>query len=172
MEDLVVAYLKWKYPASPTVEDDSATMAQTVEDDSATTAQAVGGDSATVAPLPSESPDFNFTAEAVDLYSLTTSVHITRPPSSKSAAIDAVAHGYLSPIPISPSILVSIPTLELFRRIRLRKPSFSVEAFTKVICDMYSVSLPPTRTLIFTNDSFTLAGAISTAIPGDPLRYL
>jgi hypothetical protein len=112
MEDLVTAYLKWKYPAS--------------EDDSGATA-----------PLSSE---FDFMAQAVDVYSLVTSVTIVRPPSSKSPAIDVVAHGYLSPVPSSPSILVSIMTLELFRRIRLRKPSFSVEAFTKVICDLYSVS--------------------------------
>jgi hypothetical protein len=121
MEDLVAAYLKWKYPAPSAAEDDSVTAA----------------------PLSPESSEFNFMAEAVDLYSLATSVVITWPPSSKSPAIDAVAHGYLSPIPSSPSILVSIPTLELFRRIWLCKPTFSIEAFAKVICDLYSVRLPP-----------------------------
>ncbi|KAH7904203.1 hypothetical protein BJ138DRAFT_1239965, partial [Hygrophoropsis aurantiaca] len=39
----------------------------------------------------------------------------------------------------TPSLAFSLPTLELYRRIRLRKPSFSVEAFAKVLCDLYGI---------------------------------
>lgn len=48
--------------------------------------------------------------------------------------------GYLGNVPLNPSIAVSFKTLEMYRRIQLRKPSFSVEAFAKVTCDLYSVS--------------------------------
>ena len=37
------------------------------------------------------------------------------------------------------TVAVSIKTLELYRRLRRRKPGFSIEAFTKVICDIYMV---------------------------------
>lgn len=50
-----------------------------------------------------------------------------------------VLAGYLGTTPQTPSIAISITTLELYRRLRLRKPSLSVEAFSKVICDLYEV---------------------------------
>ena len=46
--------------------------------------------------------------------------------------------------PLNPSLAISIRMLELYRRLRLQKPSFSVEAFAKVVCDLYSVSLTTT----------------------------
>jgi hypothetical protein len=48
--------------------------------------------------------------------------------------------GYLGNAPLNLSIGVSIKTLEMYRRIQFWKPSFIIEAFTKVICDLYSVS--------------------------------
>ncbi|OCH83908.1 hypothetical protein OBBRIDRAFT_815670 [Obba rivulosa] len=57
----------------------------------------------------------------------------------RSAAEALTLHGYLATTPVSPSFAISFKTLELFRRLRLRKPSFSAEAFTKVICDFYVV---------------------------------
>ncbi|KAG2101883.1 uncharacterized protein F5147DRAFT_746939 [Suillus discolor] len=42
-------------------------------------------------------------------------------------------------MPHNPSIAVSLRTLEHYCLIRLRKPSFSIEAFSKVICDSYSI---------------------------------
>lgn len=41
--------------------------------------------------------------------------------------------------PINPSIAISLKTLDLYRIIRQRKPSFSFEAFAKVLCDLYTV---------------------------------
>jgi hypothetical protein len=49
--------------------------------------------------------------------------------------------GYLGATPHSPTIAISLSTLELYRRLRLRKPSLSVEAFTKVLCDLYHVRI-------------------------------
>ncbi|KAI0371593.1 hypothetical protein BV20DRAFT_1035224 [Pilatotrama ljubarskyi] len=50
-----------------------------------------------------------------------------------SLAESLVLNGYLSTTPIRPSMAVSLKTLELFRRIRLFKASFSMEAFAKLI---------------------------------------
>ena len=90
---------------------------------------------------PSEVPplsDFSFSIELLDIYTLDTSVMV--PCSSEELPIQALAkNGYLGNTPMTPSLAISFRTLKLFRRIRLRKSSFSVEAFTKVICDMYSV---------------------------------
>ena len=49
--------------------------------------------------------------------------------------------GYLGNKPLSPNLAISIRMLELYRKLRLRKPSFSVKAFTKVVCDLDLVSL-------------------------------
>ncbi|RDX47631.1 hypothetical protein OH76DRAFT_1456691 [Lentinus brumalis] len=47
--------------------------------------------------------------------------------------------GFLPASPVDPSLAVSFRTLEYFRRLRLRKASYSVEAFAKVICDLYGI---------------------------------
>ncbi len=51
-----------------------------------------------------------------------------------------VAAGYLGTTPVSPSLAISLKTLELFRCIRLFKASYSTEAFTKLLCHQYYVS--------------------------------
>lgn len=82
--------------------------------------------------------DFTFEIEVVDIYTLDTSAKI--PCSSEDLPINAlVRSGYLGNTPTTPTLAISLRTLELFWRIRLRKSSFSVEAFTKVVCDLYSV---------------------------------
>lgn len=45
--------------------------------------------------------------------------------------------GYMPTSPVNPQLGISINTLALYHVIRLRQPSFSVQAFTKVICDVY-----------------------------------
>ncbi|KAI5984616.1 hypothetical protein EDD15DRAFT_2390391 [Pisolithus albus] len=65
------------------------------------------------------------------------SINVPRTDDIASPVEALVLAGYLSPTPISPTIAISISTLELYRLLRLRKPSFSVEAYTKVICDLY-----------------------------------
>ncbi|RDX50992.1 hypothetical protein OH76DRAFT_1455203 [Lentinus brumalis] len=47
--------------------------------------------------------------------------------------------GYLVASPVSPELAVSFRTLEYFRRLRLRKASYSVEAYAKVLCDLYGL---------------------------------
>ncbi|KAG2157044.1 hypothetical protein DEU56DRAFT_867153 [Suillus clintonianus] len=87
--------------------------------------------------IPSDS--YNFTITIVDIFTLQTSTFIHRDANSLSAAIDLVRAGFLSHVPVSPSVAISLRTLEHFRHLRLRKPSFSIEAYVKVICDSYKV---------------------------------
>jgi hypothetical protein len=107
---MAATYLKWKYP-SPL---------------------------ASTTPL-SEDPTLNFDIDIVDVYSLDSMARIMRSSDSKSPLEALVLQGFLGNAPLNPSIAVSIKTLELYRRIRMRKSSFSVEAFAKVIYDLYAV---------------------------------
>lgn len=86
---------------------------------------------------------YEFDIEVVDLYTLQTMARIKPAAHEKSGAAALVAQGFIGAKPISPSIAISIKTLELYRRLRLRKPSLSVEAFAKVICDYYEVRHHP-----------------------------
>lgn len=81
----------------------------------------------------------SFTLDLIDIFSLGLKVYIKRTAAiSVSGAL--VSQGLIGNAPLNPGTAISIKTLELYRRLRLRKPSFSVEAFAKVICDFYSVS--------------------------------
>lgn len=117
---LVELYMGWKYapdaarPTSPMVVD----------------------------PLPTTTPpsNYDFVLEVLDVYTLDMTVTIAC--SGEELPIHALAKsGYLGNSPATPSLAISFRTLELFRRLRLRKSSFSVEAFVKVVCDIYSVCL-------------------------------
>ncbi|OCH83864.1 hypothetical protein OBBRIDRAFT_815682 [Obba rivulosa] len=81
----------------------------------------------------------SITVDVIDIYTLDSSAYISRSADSRSAAEDMALRGYLATTPVSPTLAISFKTLELFRRLRLRKPSFSVEAFAKVICDFYAI---------------------------------
>ncbi|KAI0674307.1 hypothetical protein C8Q78DRAFT_1014194 [Trametes maxima] len=56
---------------------------------------------------------------------------------AETAVIAMARQGYLATTPISPTLAITFNTLEHFRLLRLRKPSFSLEAFAKVLCDSY-----------------------------------
>ena len=120
LPSLAKLYMDWKYtrattpPSSPMV---------------------VNPPSATTPPV-----NYDFSLEVLNIYTLDTSVEI--PCSDQELSIQAlVKTGYLGNTPATPSLTISFRTLELLRRIRLRKSSFSVEAFVKVVCDLYSVRL-------------------------------
>ena len=53
-------------------------------------------------------------------------------------------HGCLSPSPTEVSISFSLRSLELYRRLRLRQPRLSIQAWLKAICDTHNVCLPHT----------------------------
>ena len=69
------------------------------------------------------------------------SAHIPHGEESESPLEVLALSRYLGNKPLNPSLAISIRMLELYRRLRLQKPSFSVEVFTKVIWDLYLVSL-------------------------------
>ncbi len=83
-----------------------------------------------------------YTIHVYDIFTLIPEITISRDPSSPSPALDFIRLGYVVKTPVSPSIALSLTTLELYHRLRLRKPSFSAEAFGKVICDYYKVCHP------------------------------
>ena len=112
LSDMATAFLKWKYDP-----DNTSALPDSHED------------------------SFHFVIEALDIYTLAKNTAILRTADSKSVAESLMLHGYVGNSPLKPSLAVSVRTLELFRRIRLRKASFSVEAFAKVLCDLYNVSV-------------------------------
>ncbi|KAI0712638.1 hypothetical protein C8Q76DRAFT_769169 [Earliella scabrosa] len=75
--------------------------------------------------------------DVLDIYSTATTAVIKR--SDRSFAEDLVLHGFLGTSPLHPSLAISLKTLELFRCLRIFKPSFSAEAFTKLLCYLYYV---------------------------------
>ncbi|KAF8462506.1 hypothetical protein JB92DRAFT_2160785 [Gautieria morchelliformis] len=47
-----------------------------------------------------------------------------------------VLHGLLGTSPLHPELAIPIPTLELYRRCRLRCPQYSVQQWVKVLCNL------------------------------------
>ncbi|KAL7278859.1 hypothetical protein ACG7TL_006690 [Trametes sanguinea] len=80
---------------------------------------------------------YDFEIDVVDIYTLARTVNIQRD-AQQTAVLALAQHGYMATSPITPTLAISFKTLELFRRLRLRKASFSVEAFAKVLCDFYA----------------------------------
>lgn len=85
--------------------------------------------------------NYFITVGAFDIFTRVEEVTVALSPENTSPAIDLMAQGWVSKTPERPSVVVSITTLDLLHRLRRRKPSFSIEAFTKVVCDYYMVSL-------------------------------
>ena len=62
--------------------------------------------------------------------------------SSKSWNATLLERGCLSCTPDIVTSVVSLRTLELYRRLRLRHAPLSVQAWIKVICDLHNVGFP------------------------------
>ena len=93
-------------------------------------------------PLPQPTgSSIDFDIGVVYIYMLEWSAHIPHEEVSELPMEALALSGYLGNKPLNPSLVISIRMLKLYRRLRLQKPSFSVEAFTKVVCDLYLVSL-------------------------------
>ncbi|KAG1874961.1 hypothetical protein F4604DRAFT_1680819 [Suillus subluteus] len=88
-------------------------------------------------PEDSEACPYDFSINVINIYTLVTTANIRSAATVETAAEALVLSGYLGATPHSPTIAISLSTLKLYRRLRLRKPSLSIEAFTKVICDLY-----------------------------------
>ena len=90
--------------------------------------------------VPSPSASTEAEILVIDIYSLSTSVKIPCM-GDQTTASTLASLGFIGNAPFHPSVAVSVKTLELYRILRRRKPSFSVEAFVKVICDLYMVRM-------------------------------
>jgi hypothetical protein len=87
-------------------------------------------------------PDVAIEIAVIDIYALSTSIKISVSSGGTDTTASALAElGFIGNVPFKPSVAVSIKTLELYRSLRRRKPSFSIEAFAKVISDLYFVGL-------------------------------
>ena len=74
----------------------------------------------------------------IDIYTLSTLVRVSS--AGKETTASALADlGFIGNVPFKPSVTVSMKTLELYQMLRQRKASFSIEAFVKVISDLYLV---------------------------------
>lgn len=125
MPSVVAAYLQWKYPVPCTTPPQRSTSPL-----------------GTRSPTPDENAGIILDICAINIYQLgQTRLRVQLADTSVSPSVDLAQHGYICNSPVSPSFAVSVKTLELYRRLRMRKPSFSAEAFAKVICDLHSVSL-------------------------------
>jgi len=128
---LTDAFLQWKYPT--TAPDPPTTSRDTPE------ARAPPSPTDSPSPIDVDPISYDFTIDCVDLYTLSTSIHVPRT-ASMTAAEALMIQGYLVTSPVDPTLAISVKTLELFRRLRCRKASLSVEAYAKVLCDLYAVS--------------------------------
>ena len=88
-------------------------------------------------PAPSNSPH-EFNIDIIDIFTLSKTACIVRDDTSTITEA-LVRNGYIGSSPESPVLAISIRTLQHYHRLRLRKPSFSIEAFAKVISDSYGV---------------------------------
>ena len=129
--DLADAYISWKARATtnPSLPSDDLPS----EGGNMSTPQSSSSSASTPDPL-----SYDFNIATIDIYTLQRNCNIHRTSEMKTA-VALMSHGLLSNVPLLPSVALSLTTLELYRRLRLWKPSFSVEAFAKVVCDLYMV---------------------------------
>ncbi|KAG1885372.1 hypothetical protein F4604DRAFT_1878101 [Suillus subluteus] len=88
---------------------------------------------------PHSPSEYDFFIPVVDIFTLDTEASISRDADCPSPSTALVRAGYLGHVPHAPSLAFSLRTLEHFRLLRARKPSFSIEAFAKVLCDSYRI---------------------------------
>ncbi|KAI0343135.1 hypothetical protein BDW22DRAFT_1329220 [Trametopsis cervina] len=81
---------------------------------------------------------YAYTVDTYNIFTLTDNFTCQRRADSTSPAVDLMRHGFIVKSPTRPIIAVSVSTLELLYRLRQRKPSYSIEAFAKVVCDYYN----------------------------------
>ena len=93
-------------------------------------------------PVPHEGlpPEVELTGtiKVLDLYTLAETAEYSVISGQRTAEA-LIAAGYLPNSPSSPTMAISIKTLELLRSLRLFKASFSTEAFAKLVCHYYYV---------------------------------
>ncbi|KAI0695839.1 hypothetical protein BC835DRAFT_1305892, partial [Cytidiella melzeri] len=94
-------------------------------------------------PRPGDQPepliDYLYTVNVFNIDTRARSLTIHRRADSISPALDLMQNGYVAKSPSKPTVAVAVDTLALLYRLRQRKPSYSIEAFAKVVCDYYNM---------------------------------
>lgn len=90
-------------------------------------------------PEDSEACPFDFLINVINIYILVTTTNIRSAATIEINAEALVLSGYLDATSHSATITISLLTPKLYRCLYLCKSSLSIEAFTKVICDLYNV---------------------------------
>lgn len=161
IDGMADAYLHWKYPDDVDLDDllvnsgemqdplpprqsslsanDFTPAAPSVTTNNPSPPQTQGsGHDNTRFNTPSPSISTEIEIPVIDVYTLSMSLKISCAEDQTTASTLA-GLGFIGNAPFRPSVAISIKTLELYRVLRRRKPSFSVEAFVKVISDLYMV---------------------------------
>ena len=147
---MVDAYLRWKYgfdievtPAQPPQPSPIPSTPTFTNDVSTHTSlpQPPDNPNSYVRDSPPPGKDLELVAIDIDIYTLSKSVKIrVSSGGTDTTASVLAAQGFIGNASFKPSVAVSIKTLELYRILCWQKPSFSIEAFVKVISDLYLIS--------------------------------
>ncbi|KAH9847640.1 hypothetical protein C2E23DRAFT_729996, partial [Lenzites betulinus] len=87
---------------------------------------------------PQVAHEYDIEMKVYDVYKLVPTVSVSLA-TATTVGEALILEGYLVVSPVKPSYAVSLQTLELLRCIRLFKPSFSIEAFAKLVCYYYCI---------------------------------
>ena len=90
---------------------------------------------------PTSSDQHPYTLAVFDIFTMEQELTMYQPCPDNPVPVNLALYGFLAKTPSVPTVALGFRTLELFHRIRLRKASMSVEAFTRVLCDYYEVVL-------------------------------
>ncbi|KZT64505.1 hypothetical protein DAEQUDRAFT_769628 [Daedalea quercina L-15889] len=95
-------------------------------------------------PLPPEAPGQVYLGpqleiDVFDIYTLRSTAIIPQTSNVESTATMLISAGYLGTSPVKPSLAISLRMLELLRRLRLFKASYSIEGFAKLLCYYYTI---------------------------------
>ena len=119
---MIDAYMRWKFAST----DSSSAPAS-----GPTTSQAGSPEL--------REPIHHFDISVLDIFTLVRTARIKPSIAVSSGAAALVEAGYIGVSPVNPSTAVAISTLELYRRVRSRKPSFSAEAFSRLTLVVYTI---------------------------------
>ncbi|TEB22435.1 hypothetical protein FA13DRAFT_1716044 [Coprinellus micaceus] len=89
-----------------------------------------------ISPAPDCDSNLDYTVTAIDLYTLQGDITVPHH-DDQFTAVALVEAGYLGNSPVQPSLAILLKTLDLLKTLHQPKPSFSFEAFKKVLCDLY-----------------------------------
>ncbi len=181
------SYLHWKYPPSsegrpptdptppPQFELPPHSWCDACSTEAASDCESINvdppaDDDITAADVPPAPSDYDLELDCIDFFNPRSSVKIART-SRQTAAEALVCRGFLGGTPDKPTIAVSLDTLQLFYDIRQFKASYSVEAFTKMVCYKYKASTDALARLC-THGHAVLPDPIPEALPESNLPQL